>query len=723
MVDSSSPSFSSHDASVDSSSSVLPHSSDSLVRGVKFSPTRPARIALAGNPNSGKTSVFNALTGLRYKVANYPGVTVEKKEGKLALPNISHATLIDLPGSYSLDTYAFDEQIATSVLLGEFRGESAPDLIVAVVDSTNLERNLFFTSQLLDLGIPVVIALSMTDLAESQGISIRTEILSRLLGAPVVAICAKVKKGIESLRSEIENSLESHSTGVGFRWLSAAHALVTSVDRLADLATLLSPPVRHPKIHALSILSGSQVARSSELKVICEEEIERLRVLDVDAATIEATLRYQWIGKVVRQSTSAASAASRSLTQRLDAVLTHRVFGLMAFAAIMALMFQSIFVGASLPMEWIDMAVAWIGASAAEMLPEGQFRSLVVDGMIAGVGSVLIFIPQIAILFFFIGLLEDSGYLARAAYVTDRVMRKFGLQGRSFVPLLSSFACAIPGILSARTIPTLSDRFTTIMVAPLMSCSARLPVYSLLIAAFIPAYVVGGIFSLQGLVMLGLYLLGVVTAMLVASVLKLTVLRGEPAPFVMEMPLFRRPSLRVVVRNVLDRVLLFVQSAGTIILACSLVMWFLASYPRDVNIEQSYAGRIGHAIEPALAPLGLGWEVGIGIVASFAAREVFVSSLATVYNLGDDDTAPTSLLHVLNAQHASGEFTLAAALALLVFYVYACMCMSTLAVTRRETGSWSWTIFMFVYMTALGYGAALLTYQGALYFGLGGNVG
>jgi ferrous iron transport protein B len=375
----------------------------------------------------------------------------------------------------------------------------------------------------------------------------------------------------------------------------------------------------------------------------------------------------------------------------------------------MALIFQAIFLWASAPMDLIDSSFTTLGNFINQQMADGPLRSLLVDGIVAGVGSVLIFIPQIAILFLFLGLLEDSGYLARAAFIMDRIMRQFGLQGRSFIPLLSSFACAIPGIMSTRTIPSFADRMITILVAPLMSCSARLPVYTLLIAAFVPEHRLLGVISLQGLVLLSMYLLGIIGAALVAWILKLSLLRGAPALFIMEMPVFKVPGLKVVLRDVWDRIVLFIKGAGTVILACSIILWFLASYPEG-SVKESYAGQIGTAIEPIIKPLGFNWEIGVGILASFAAREVFVTSLATVYNLQGADETSESLISMLRHRHETGEMTTASALALMVFFVFACQCMSTIAVCRRETGSWRWPALMFGYMTALAYLAAWATY-------------
>ncbi len=627
-----------------------------------------ACIALAGNPNCGKTTVFNALTGLRHKVANYPGVTVEKKEGRASFEGIGEISVVDLPGIYSLSAHSLDEVIATKALLGKIAGEPAPTLIVVVVDASNLERNLYLTSQLIDLGIPLIVALNMSDVAEERGISIKKEILGRLLDVPIVALAAHKKVGIEDLRRKIID------------------ALIT------------------PRL--------SQMRFAWALNKTNTHDFEK------DVTPEEASARYAWINTIVHKSCVFTNQQRKLLSDKLDAIIVHKLWGSLIFLMIMGAIFQSIFLWAALPMDLLDHGVSWLAAEFDSALPPGILKNLCISGIIPGVGSVLMFVPQIAILFFFLGLLEDSGYLARAAFLMDKVMRRVGLQGRSFVPLLSSFACAIPGILSTRTVPSFADRMTTILIAPLMACSARLPVYALLIAAFVPRSYVFGVISLQGLVLLSLYLLGVGAAAGVAWLLKLSLFRGQPALFVMEMPPFRLPALTTVLRDIVDRVLLFLKSAGTVILACSIVLWFLASFPQGAP-EKSFAGRIGHSMEPVIAPLGFNWEIGVGILASFAAREVFVSSLATVYKIeGDAHDTSSSLIATLKKRRADGSFSLASALALMVFYVFACQCMSTLAVCRRETGSWRWPAFMFGYMTILAYSAAFITYRIAAAFPL-----
>lgn len=705
----------------------------SVAPSVKSHLAKTPRIALAGNPNSGKTTLFNALTGLRHKVANYPGVTVERKSGLVTLGELDQAKLghekieiIDLPGIYSLSGQADDERISTALLLGEIHGETRPEIIVAVVDASNVERNLYLTTQLIDLGRPVIVALTMNDTALERGITVRTELLAAALGVPVVAIGAKKKKGLDLLINEITKAIANPiKSPKQFTWLPVCAAYR---DAAEELGALESAHRGYPQGFATLLLGTRLLAEEippSTEEIRCKLANWRTELLknDIDPNSFEASARYTFINWSVQRSVAISNDANSPLLSHriiasVDKALTHRVWGLVIFALVMGVIFQAIFTWSSVPMDFIDSSVAKLGDLVSSSMPPGILRSLLVDGIIAGVGSVLVFIPQIAILFAFIGILEDSGYLSRAAYIMDRVMRQVGLQGRSFIPMLSSFACAIPGIMATRSIPSFADRMVTILVAPLMSCSARLPVYTLLIAAFIPASAkLLGIFSLQGAVLLGLYLLGIIGAAFVAWVLKLTAFRGKPALFVMEMPPLRRPSVRTTLMEVFDRVVIFVKGAGSVILACSIILWALASFPEG-KVSQSYAGQIGHAMEPVIKPLGWNWEVGVGILASFAAREVFISALATVYNLERSDDSGSTLTTKLKEKRASGVFTLPAALSLLVFYVFACQCMSTLAVCRRETGGWRWPMFMFGYMSVLAYGTAWMTYKLAIGFGL-----
>ncbi len=678
---------------------------------------RPYTVVLAGNPNCGKTTIFNGLTGLRYKVANYPGVTVEKKVGGLKISGRADGVLVDLPGIYSLSGNSLDEQIATAALLGQIRGEALPDLIIAVLDASNLERNLYLTTQLIDLGVPLLVVLNMSDIATERGLTIRREILGRALGVPVLGLAANKGEGLETLRAEIERVAAGRDVAVAraFQWLSPESPFAREAQRLGALELTHTFGSQVPaQLVGTALLSESASGSTEDVRAAVIAARAALSGAGIDAMSFEATARYQWINDIVKKSCVQAHSDKQRWAEAVDALVTHKIWGSLIFIAVMTLIFQAIFLWASAPMDFIDSTFAKLGTFVKGVMPDGKLESLLVDGVIAGVGSVVIFVPQIALLFLFLGILEETGYLCRAAFLMDRIMRKFGLQGRSFIPLLSSFACAIPGIMSARSIPSFADRLTTILIAPLMSCSARLPVYALLIAAFVPSTLYFGVVSLQGLVLLSMYLLGIIGAAGVAWVLKSSLLRGTPALFVMEMPPFRLPALKVVLRDVIDRVVLFLKSAGTMILACSIVLWFLAAFPSD-KVEDSFAGKIGRAMEPAIKPLGFNWEIGVGILASFAAREVFITSLATVYNLEADDTDETRpILSALEERRAAGTFTVASALSLMVFYVFACQCMSTLAVCRRETNSLRWPIFMFIYMTGLAYGAAFLTYQLAL---------
>jgi ferrous iron transport protein B len=644
-------------------------------------PSSPRYVALIGNPNCGKTTLFNTLTGSAYKVANYPGVTVEKREGRIALAEHLSAQLVDLPGTYALSGTTLDEQIVTKYLSGTVDSSPAPDLVVAVVDASNLERNLFIVSELIDTGLPLIVALNMMDVAEEREMKIYVELLSRSLDLPVVPLVARTKKGLADLISAITQELLHPSRSRrAFSWIPGSHTRATELRALAS---------------------------SGDLRTVSDDDI-----------TTIATLRYAWIRQIVSRAV-VSSPRRQQRASSLDTFITSKLWGLPLLAAIFFLVFQSIFLWAQIPMEYISSRIDSLSSWLSDALHPGVLTDLLTQGIVPGVGNVLVFVPQIAILFVFIGLLEDSGYLSRAAFLLDNFMRKVGLQGRAFIPLLSSFACAVPGILSTRTIPTRLDRLTTIMIAPLMSCSARLPVYTVLIAVAIPPIALWGIISLQGIVLLSMYMLGVIGACAVAWVMQKVSGRKESCFFVMEMPPLRLPVLRVVLRGAYDSVVSFIKNATTVILACSVVIWFLASYPKVGSdypgnpVQASYAGKLGTLIEPAIRPLGFNWEIGFGIISSFPAREVFITGLSTVLNVQDDDGSDNhaSLVSRLNEKRSQGSFSTLTAISLMVFYVFACQCISTLAVCRRETGSWLWTAGMFTYMTALAYLASLLTYQ------------
>jgi ferrous iron transport protein B len=709
-----------------------------------------AFVALTGNPNCGKTTLFNALTGLRAKVGNYAGVTVERKEGRLlgtAPPNA--VTILDLPGTYSLSPQSIDEEISRDILFNRLAEVPPPSLVIVVVDASNLERNLYYATQVIELGYPTAIALNMIDVAERQGHHIDPEALADELGAPVIPIVANVGKGVPELREFIlKNARNPRREREIFCELpAAAEREITSIEQTLDGAAKVSK-----RAEALLILGdprlteGNYPASARQAVTAARGRLEKENI-DWSSVTIEG--RYARVGEIAQRALTDHGGAGEPFSDKLDKILTHKVWGLIVFVVIMAVMFQSIFTLARIPMDWIDATVGQLGAAVGSSMPPGDLRSLLVDGVIKGVGAVIVFLPQICLLFLFIGFLEDTGYMARAAFLMDRLMSKVGLHGKSFIPMLSSFACAIPGIMATRTIETPKDRLVTILVAPLMSCSARLPVYTLLIAACIPDKKVLGFWKLQGITMLAMYLLGIVVALLMAWLFKKTLLKGEPPLLIMELPPYKRPVVRVALRHMWDRSRLFLRRAGTVILGINILLWFLATYPRHnevsaayasqkaaavssknedalkklndqeagEHLRRSFAGMTGRALEPAIRPLGFDWKIGIGLVASFAAREVFVSTMSTVYNVGESDDKEASrktlaeTLHEQRAPDGSRLYTPLRGITLMVFYVFALQCVSTVAIVRRETNSWKWPAFQWLYMGALAWGFAFATFQ------------
>lgn len=717
-------------------------------------------VALAGNPNVGKTALFNQLTGLRQKVGNYPGVTVERKVGQMVLPGEDPVDLIDVPGTYSLNPKSLDEEIAYRVLIGEMDGTPAPQAVVCVLDASNLERNLYLASQIMDLGIPTIIALNMIDAAEREGIHIDAEALSKELGVPVLPIVASRGKGIDRLKQAIAapfpacplrqwklpDEVEAHVEALDKR-LEADLPHLSHAERFVDAVRALTTRRSRSfeQHHDESFWNAVDSAR------------EELRSKGIEYETAEIIGRYDWLTPLAARVTSRSEGHEyRSLSERLDAVLTHKVFGPIIFVLLLMVIFQSVFAWAVPFMDLIDGATIASGDFLRSALPPGPLQDLIVDGIIAGVGAVVIFLPQILILFFFLGLLEDTGYMARAAFIMDRIMKNVGLSGRSVVPLLSSFACAIPGIMAARTIENQRDRLITILVAPLMTCSARLPVYTLMIAAFIPKGSFGPL-GYQGLTLFLLYLAGIVMAVSASWALKKWVVKGEQGMFLMELPPYRTPRLWDVVLRMWERAKLFLVRAGTVILSISVVLWFLASYPateptarqqtritqieaqletelpeqRAAQLEKelteikgtvagtqlrnSVIGRMGHAIEPLIRPLGYDWKIGIALITSFAAREVLVSTLGTIYSVGDADEESASLKERMRADtypDGSPVWTPMVAVSIMVFFVFALQCMSTVAIAKRETGTWKWPGFMLLYMGALAYVAAFVVYNG-----------
>jgi ferrous iron transport protein B len=609
-------------------------------------------VAVAGSPNAGKSALFNALTGARQKVGNYPGVTVERHSGRVTLTDGRPVELVDLPGAYSLDPASPDEAVTRDVLLGRQQGERQPDALVIVVDASNLDNHLRFALQLIELGLPTIIALNMVDLAKRDGLELDARGLEQELGVPVIETIAVRRRGIDNLHAALDDMLSAPRCGV--------HKHVKS-----DLVHLQ----------------------------------RRARAIATAAVVSETPVR-RW-------------------THRLDGVLLHPVLGPIILAAIMFVMFQAVFAWSAAPMGWIGDGVAWLSDVVTNALPAGLLRSLLVDGAIAGVGAVVTFLPQILILFFFILLLEGTGYMVRAAFLMDRLMHGVGLSGRAFIPLLSSFACAVPGIMATRTIDDPKDRLTTILVAPLMTCSARLPVYTLIIAAFIPnTRVVWGV-GLQGLVMFGLYVIGISGALLAALVLRRGVLKGSGGGFMMELPKYQWPPLKDVVIGLITRAEIFLKRAGTIILGTTIVLWALASIPQagpgQKQSDVSIAGHVASGIETVVKPIGFNHDISLALLPAMAAREVAVSAIATVYSLdaGDDPAANRSLVD--NLRH---RWSLATALAFLAWFVFAPQCISTIAVTRRETNGWKWPLFMISYLFVLAYAAAGLTYWTAVALGL-----
>jgi ferrous iron transport protein B len=728
----------------------------------------PPYVILTGNPNCGKTTLFNALTGLRAKVGNYAGVTVERKEGKLlGAPAKSDIRVLDLPGTYSLSPNSLDEQISRDVLLNRLPELPPPGLIVVVVDASNLQRNLYYATQVVELGHPTLIALNMVDVAEANGHRIDEQKLADALGVPVLPVVASNGTGVPELRAKIIAAVQSPPV-----MKPELFCQLPGLFRIeaTGLANLLAETFQERRLQAtaeaLLLLSNEKALASSKehypqkIQDAVAAARKRLENHGIDWRGAPIEWRYARIAEMQQAVTSELAPPGETFSDKLDRVLTHKIWGTLIFIGIMTLMFQSIFTFAHLPMDALQAMVNWLGGAIGKLIPPGDLNSLLVNGVVAGVGAVIVFLPQILLLFLFIGFLEDTGYMARAAFLMDRLMSKIGLHGKSFIPMLSSYACAIPGIMATRTIETPKDRLVTILVAPLMSCSARLPVYTLLIAACIPDIKILGFLKLQGLTMLAMYLLGTVVALLMAWLFKKTLLKGEPPMLIMELPPYKRPLLRVVARHMWDRARLFLRRAGTVILGINILLWFLATYPKTGNgvmehrsdgvmektatpqlsntptlrspaelagaqLRNSFAGRMGRAIAPIIAPLGFDWKMGIGIITSFAAREVFVSTMSTVYNVGqaDDSEAGTkTLAQTLRAQKrldGTPVYTSLVAITLMVFYVFALQCASTVAVVRRETNSWKWPLFQWVYMGILAWGLAFITYQGGRWLGWG----
>jgi ferrous iron transport protein B len=689
-------------------------------------------IALAGNPNSGKSTLFNALTGLRQKVGNYPGVTVEKKTGRFRGLHGEVMDLLDLPGTYSLQTRSPDEEVCRDVLLGRCADVAPPEVIICVVDATNLDRNLYLVVQLAELNIPLVLALNMVDMAERRDIRIDAALLEKELGIPVVPCVASSGIGLPGIKLRLD---KANRHAPRFRApmpdAIAEEAELLAEELMSGPELLSAGPAYSEALLLLSLDNETELralAPREDLASVARDARRRLTEQGIDPASAIIEARYAWIQRVCVDAVRTPAEHSATISDRIDNVLTHRVWGWVALAATFGLMFFCIFTVATYPMDWINSGTDWLGNWVRAVMPAGDLRSLITDGVIAGVGGVVVFLPQILILFFFLGLLEDTGYMARAAFIMDRVMSRVGLHGKSFIPLLSSFACAIPGIMATRTIESKKDRLVTILIAPLIGCSARLPVYSLLIAAMVSSEQVPSL--VKAGIMLGMYFFGIIVAFAMAKLFKSTMLKNETPLLLLELPPYRAPQLKTIALRMWERAGIFLRRAGTVILAISIVLWALASYPKPANpnatrgeaLSTSMAGQIGHAIEPVIKPLGYDWKIGIGLLTSFAAREAFVGTMAVVYNVGDDSANSPSLRNALRDQkNADGSpvFTPLVCVSLMVYYALAMQCMSTVAIVRRETNSWRWPLFQVAYMTSLAYGAALLVYQVGSFFNLG----
>ena len=696
-------------------------------------------IALVGNPNSGKSSLFNCLTGLNQKVGNFPGVTVDKKSGSTQLSADSTATVIDLPGTYSLYPKRMDEWVSYKVLLNQ-DNEIEADIIIAVADASNLKRNLLFCSQLIDLKKPLIIALTMMDLAKKKGINIDIPELERELGVPVVSVNPRKQKGVPQLKKAIEQT--------------AAQLYHIPARDFIDNKSLAEQPIEEVKklfphisdyaaIHYLINHESFSLDATAQEKI---ETIERDQKFNPTRTQAEEIMqRYARIKHVMHQAVSEPDPLQKTLfTEKLDNILLHRRWGYIILLAVLFLLFQSVFWLAKFPMDWIDTGFTKLISFLSSQLPETWWSNLLTNGILAGLGGILVFIPQIMILFGLITLLEDTGYMARISFLTDRLMRSVGLNGKSVMPMISGFACAVPAIMSARNIENRKERLLTILITPLMSCSARLPVYTIITSLVIPKRYLLGFFSVQGLVMMGLYLLGVVMALIVSYIAKWFIKINERSFFILELPTYRSPRWNNVVHTMINKAKIFATDAGKVIMVISLILWALSSFGpskkmneaelvyeqqlkqpgadtatikeqwQTAKLENSYAGILGKSIEPAITPLGYDWKIGIALITSFAAREVFVGTMATLFSVEDDKGNNTRLQDKMKeAVRPGGQplFTLASGISLMIFYAFAMQCMSTLAVVRRETQSWKWPLIQLIYMTTLAYLMSLLAYQ------------
>ena len=695
-------------------------------------------IALVGNPNSGKSSLFNSLTGLNQKVGNFPGVTVDKRTGTTSITENLTGNIIDLPGTYSLYPKRLDEWVSYRVLMSRDK-ETKADVFIVVVDASNLKRNLLFCSQIIDLKKPVVVALTMADLAKKKGIGINLPELERELGVPVVSVNPRKEKGIAQLKKIIEQTASNLNKIPARDFIDSKDLAAASIE---DLKKLIPQASDYSAIHYL--INHEEFELDSKTQE-CIEAIEKAHDFNhTKTQASEILQRYHRIKHIMQIAVTEPDPLQQTLlTDKLDNVLLHRRWGYLILLTVLFLLFQSVFLLAQYPMDWIETGFSSLSGWLSQNLPRNWFGDLIVNGVVAGLGGIFIFVPQIMILFGLITLLEDTGYMARISFLTDRLMRSVGLNGKSVMPLISGFACAVPAIMSARSIENRKERLLTILITPLMSCAARLPVYAILIGLVIPNTFLLGFLSVQGLVMMGLYLLGLVMALLVSWIAKWFIKIKERSFFILELPTYRSPRWNNVGQTMINKAKIFVTDAGKVIMVISLILWALSSFGppgrmqeaerkynkarienilsadeietnyNNAKLENSYAGILGRSIEPVITPLGYDWRIGIALVTSFAAREVFVGTMATLYSVGEDDQGLklSDKMRAAKKEDGTPLFTLATGLSLMVFYVFAMQCMSTLAIVRRETKTWKWPIIQFIYMTGLAYLMSLLIYQ------------
>lgn len=696
------------------------------------------KVALVGNPNTGKSTLFNRLTGLNQKIGNFPGITVDKKTGFMKLANGKGAEIIDLPGTYSLYPKSSDESIVFQVL-ADSKNNSYPDVIVLIVDASNLKRNMLLYSQVADLGIPMVLALNMIDLSEKQGIQIDLDKLAEKLGVQVVSISARNNIGIDQLKLAITNTnkiaTQFQDVDVNSLAPAAINAIKSKLNSDNDYYAL-------QVLHQHEYLKFFTEIEQDEIEAI--EKSHHFESAKTQAA--ETILRYKNLSLILSDVVTDSDAAKKfTFSDKLDSILTHKIWGFAIFLLILFVIFNAIFAWSSYPMQWIEAGFGFITEAGHEYLPAGMLTNLVLDGIVAGLGGIFVFIPQIAILFAFISILEDTGYMARVTFMMDKIMSKVGLNGKSVVPMIGGLACAVPSIMAARNIENWKDRMITIMVTPLVSCSARLPVYILIISLIIPSKNILGVFNLQGLALMVMYLVGVIAAVLVAWVMKFLIKTKERAYFIMELPVYRMPRWKNVLYTMYEKSKTFIFEAGKVIIAISIILWVMATFgpgnrfdridqkyaaaladttKNTVHIEtliatekleNSYVGILGHWIEPAIRPLGYDWKIGIGLITSFAAREAFVGTMATIYSVdgGDEDTSTirTRMSSSVNNRTGLPVYTFATGISLMLFYAFAMQCMSTVAIVYRETKGWKWPVIQLVYMTAMAYFAALIAYQ------------